>query len=108
MKDKALELFSSIPRTHNCAQAVACGCGHCELKEELSSCGGGRAPEGRCGALHAAMLLVQEPSDAEKIRQEFIEANTSEFCHELKAAAIPCHKCVEWGSALAEKYGIRK
>ena len=54
MSNKALELFTAVPKMHNCAQAVAEGCGHPEMVAELASCGGGRAPEGLCGALHSA------------------------------------------------------
>ena len=108
MKNKALELFCAIPKTHNCAQAVACGCGHCEWKETLASCGGGRAPEGRCGALHAAMLLAENDTVREEIRKGFVSENGSEFCHELKAAGVPCAKCVECAAALAEKAQLVK
>lgn len=105
VKNNALELFSAVPRNHNCAQAVACGCGHCELKETLSSCGGGRAEEGRCGALHAALMLVNDEADKEAVRHSFVAENSSEFCRELKAAGVPCTKCVESAAALAEKFG---
>lgn len=105
VKNNALELFSAVPRNHNCAQAVACGCGHCELKEALASCGGGRADEGRCGALHAALMLVNDEADKEAVRHSFVAENSSEFCRELKAAGVPCTKCVESAAALAEKFG---
>ncbi len=55
--NRASELFSAVPHRHNCAQAVACGCGGEELYNELQSCGCGRAPGGVCGALYAAQLL---------------------------------------------------
>lgn len=105
MKDKALEFFTAVPRLHNCAQAVACGCGHCELKDQLASCGGGRAPEGVCGALYAAGLVVGE-ENREKVYQDFISENGSSLCRELKANSVPCPKCVETAAALAEKYGV--
>ena len=100
--NQALEIFERVPRTHNCAQAVAAGCGHPELMEELSSCGGGRAPEGRCGALHAVLLMV--PAERrEAVRQEFIRKNGSEFCRELKTVHhTPCSQCVETAAALVE------
>ena len=103
--NNALELFQRVPRTHNCAQAVADGCGHPELVGELASCGGGRAPEGRCGALHAALLIT--PSEHhEAIRNAFVKENGSEFCKDLKGTLhVPCTQCVETAAALAEKYG---
>ena len=68
----------------------------------LSSCGGGRAPEGRCGALHAAMLMV--PAERrEAVRQAFIQKNGSEFCRELKTVHhTPCSQCVETAASLTE------
>ena len=51
---KAFELFTAVPKLHNCAQAVADGMGRKDLVLELAACGGGRAPEGLCGALHSA------------------------------------------------------
>ena len=98
----ALELFQSVPRAHNCAQAVAAGCGHPELNGELASCGGGRAPEGRCGALHALLRMLPEEC-AEAVREKFISVNGSEFCRELKTVLhVPCAQCVETAAALAE------
>ena len=100
--NKALELFSASPRMHNCAQAVASGTGHDELYAELASCGGGKAAEGRCGALHAAMLIAGE-GRAEEIRKRFVAALGSEKCAELKRVlAVPCAKCVETAASLAE------
>jgi len=101
--NRALELFQRMPRTCNCAQSVAAGCGHPELTAELSSCGGGRAPEGRCGALHAALRMV--PAErGEAVRAAFIAKNGSEFCRELKTVHhTPCEQCVETAAALAEQ-----
>ena len=100
--NRALELFKQVPRSCNCAQAVAAGCGRAELVGELASCGGGRAPEGRCGALHAAMMISPR-ENRESIRQAFIAENGSEFCRELKTVhRVPCEKCVDFAAALAE------
>ena len=102
MSNSALELFSRTPRTVNCAQAVASGCGKPELAAELSSCGGGRAPEGRCGALHAALLLVPQMRRS-ALREAFVAALGSEFCRELKTVHhVPCERCVELAARLAE------
>ena len=58
--NRAVEIFSEIPRKCNCAQAVAAGLERDDLLPELAACGGGKAPGGRCGALHAAMLIAGE------------------------------------------------
>lgn len=103
--NKALELFTASPRMHNCAQSVACGLGHDELFAELASCGGGRAPEGRCGALHAAMLIAGA-ADAEKLRKRFVAELGSDKCLELKRTlAVPCADCVATAARLAEENG---
>ena len=100
--NKAVEIFSEIPRKCNCAQAVAAGLGRDDLLSALATCGGGKAPGGRCGALHAAMLISGE-GKAGEIRDTFVAAAGSEFCRVLKQELkVPCVKCVETAAALAE------
>jgi hypothetical protein len=41
--NNAVELFTAVPKLHNCAQAVAEGCGNKELAELMKTCGGGKA-----------------------------------------------------------------
>ena len=101
---KAVELFTAVPRQYNCAQAVAAGSDRSDLISELASAGGGRAPGNRCGALHAAMLIVGD--NAEAIRQEFTATLGSESCSILKNEfQVPCVKCVECAAQLLEKFG---
>lgn len=101
--NRASELFSAAPRRHNCAQAVACGCGGEELYEELQGCGCGRAPEGECGALYAAKLL--NPEAADKIAAEFASRLGSVECARLKRElGVPCSECVALAAELVEKY----
>ena len=103
MSNKALELFTAVPKMHNCAQAVAEGCGHPEMVAELASCGGGRAPEGLCGALHSALLLVK-PENREAVKKEFQAAAGALTCREIKSKAkFPCSECVRLGAMLVEK-----
>ena len=64
-----------------------------DLVENLRAGGGGRAPEGRCGALHAACLIASE-SEREAIRQAFLAEFGTEICRELKQSGIPCAVCV--------------
>lgn len=102
---KAVEYFTAVPKKHNCAQAVAAGAGNDELAEELKCCGGGNAPGGRCGALHAALLLTPEKSHPEII-SEFVRAAGSELCREIKNREVPypCVECVRTGAGLADKF----
>ena len=103
MANRAVELFTATPRQHNCAQSVACGLGHDELSAELANCGGGRAPGGRCGALHAAML-IRGGAEAEEISGRFVRELGSDKCAELKRVfQVPCARCVETAALLAEE-----
>ena len=105
MSNKALELFTAVPRCYNCAQAVAAGCSREDLVAVLQSSGGGRAPENCCGALYAAMLIAGE-KDTEAIRKEFVEKLGSDRCAVLKGElAVPCPRCVEVAADILEKYG---
>ncbi len=99
----AVELYTATPKKHNCAQAVAEGCGHPELVAELAVCGGGKAPGGRCGALHAAMLLV--PEAAEAIQCDFVAQTHSDLCSDLKQLhRVSCPECVRIAADLVAKY----
>ena len=101
--NRASEVFSEVPRKYNCAQSVAAGLGRDDLVPQLASCGGGKAPEGRCGALYAAMLISGESKSAD-VRAKFVAAAGSEYCKVLKQELkFPCAKCVETAAALAEK-----
>ena len=100
--EKALELFTATPRMHNCAQSVAGGLGRSELLPELAGCGGGRAPGGVCGALHAAMLIAG-PEKAAAIREEVVAELGSDKCAELKRGGVPCATCVETAARLARE-----
>lgn len=105
MSNHAAELFSAVPKMHNCAQAVAAGFGEETLAEAMSVCGGGKAPGGLCGALYAALQLVPEENHASLIR-EFAGSAGSELCREIKAGTpvFPCLECVRCAADLVEKY----
>lgn len=100
--NQAVEIFTRVPKTHNCAQAVAAGCGLEGLAEALKPMGGGRAPEGRCGALQAVLAATPEARHAE-LRRRFAEKAGSEFCRELKGNGVACEACVEAGAAILEE-----
>ena len=102
---KAVELFTAVPKLHNCAQAVAAGAGNEAMAEAMKVCGGGKAPLGRCGALHAALELTAKECHTALI-QEFVAAAGAESCKDIKGAETPypCVECVRLGAALAEKY----
>ena len=103
--NNAYELFTAVPRKHNCAQAVADGFGNKELAAAMQSCGGGNAPNGYCGALYAALCLTDQAKHAELIA-EFVETAHAAECKKIKAHTplCPCSECVRKAAELVEKY----
>lgn len=100
--EKSLTVFRKPPVPHNCAQAVCFGCGHEELVEPMAECGGGRAPDGTCGALYGAMMVVGEEK-APALRAEFIAKHGAYQCKVLKKEGkVPCEQCVASASELVE------
>jgi hypothetical protein len=84
----------------NCAQAVlkafqpAFGTSDREI-QAFKTAGDGRAPEGLCGALHAARHLLQDPSLARELEALFERKGGSTRCKEIrKAKKLPCGDCV--------------
>ena len=104
MKNNAVEYFTAVPKVHNCAQAVAEGAGKKDMVPELASCGGGRAPEGLCGALYALLLLAPE-SEHENLKNAFKAEAGALTCREIKSETLfPCAECVRAAAQLSEKY----
>ena len=102
-KNDALTYFKAVPKLHNCAQSVAAGAGREDLVTELAACGGGRAPEGLCGALYAALAIVPEAKRAD-VRRRFEEAVGNVACRDIKAVnKTPCLDCVATAIALARE-----
>lgn len=101
--EKAVELFTAVPKLHNCAQAVAGGCGREDLVAELASCGGGKAPGGFCGALYAACVISDE-AEKEEIISRFRKAAGAITCREIKTVTgYPCVECVRTAAGLLKK-----
>ncbi len=106
MKQRALECFRRPPQRLNCAQSVLYAyqqvTGNTAIPvSDMKSMGGGRAPGGLCGALHAACVLA--PNRAEDLKKRFAEATGSIYCAELRSAAQnPCEACVSESARLLE------
>ena len=99
MSKSASEFFAEVPRRYNCAQSVAAGAGREDLTSDFAAMGGGRAPEGLCGALYAALQLLPEEKQ-EAAREAFLARAGSLYCREIKSGTVfSCAECVE----LAEK-----
>ena len=103
-------LDRSGQRKMNCCEAVAYAFqDRIPLSdEELQRCagmGGGRAPEGYCGALYAAQRLVEKSGspNAGELPAIFQEIAGSAKCREIKALKkLSCLECVEKAAALVE------
>ena len=69
--------------------------------EQARQLGGGRAEEGRCGALHAALQLIDGNAMRSSIREAFVTRAGSEKCREIrKRNSLGCAQCVELAAAL--------
>ena len=88
----------------NCAMSVAYGYARATGKSEAEAvaaaemfrnCGGGKAPDGLCGALYAAKMM--QPDHAGSI-EEFFKCGAQDCtkCQEIRPnKVIPCSRCVE-------------
>lgn len=68
--------------------------------------GGGRAENGVCGALHAALKLTDDPSLRDHLRSTFVAHAGAETCREIRSAArMPCVDCVRLAASLLAEHG---
>jgi len=90
----------------NCAQSVICafkdkfGLNE-EVIEAFRAYGGGRAPDGLCGAYYAAKYLLHKDSEEKACELEnyFLEQAGAVKCHEIRGAKkLSCLGCVEKSS----------
>ena len=100
-KKKAMEYYDG---KYNCAQSIAKAFGSDELSNACAKCGGGRAEDGVCGALHAGLLVLEDPHRQEELKDYFVKKATSTKCKEVRQAkALSCGKCVERVAKFLEK-----
>ena len=106
MKKNALSVFRKDPERLNCAQSVLYAwrevSGDTSIPlDEVKLFGGGRAPNGLCGALHTACMVA--PDRAEALKTAFAERLGSLYCKELRTAKVhPCETCVGQATELLE------
>lgn len=111
MKDAALSYY--MARRGNCAQSVASAwhektSRNAGLSDLLSGCGGGRAPEGVCGALHAAQVILGGEAASVIVADEFRKASGGYVrCRDIRSAGkLPCTGCVEVAAGLLEDLAV--
>jgi hypothetical protein len=90
----------------NCAQSIFRGfqekAGVSEtIIEDARALGGGRAYEGRCGALYAALELTKSPQAKETLINTFVQQTGSDKCREIKK--LGKFKCVDCVRLAAEE-----
>jgi hypothetical protein len=96
---KCLEAYTLQKK--NCAQSILIGFQHwggitSAGIDAARMLGRGRAENGECGALHAALLLAKKPETINRLRQTFREQAGSEQCREIRAhKRLSCVQCVE-------------
>jgi hypothetical protein len=105
---KSENYFHASPDNLNCAQAVLKGFQHQfnlseSLIEEFKAYGGGRAPEGLCGAVFAADFLLAK-QNRESIKFAFVQQVGSMYCKEIKANnKFTCSDCISIADELLAK-----
>lgn len=103
-RDEARKVFRAAPHFLNCAQSVASLAGADAQVDGLAGYGGGRAPGGLCGALHAALELVP-PSRRDDFIRDFEQAVGNQRCADIKCEnRTPCLDCVAIATQLARRY----
>jgi hypothetical protein len=106
MKNHALAAFRKPPEQLNCAQSVLYGyqqvTGDTGISiASLKPFGGGRAPEGLCGAIYSACLVA--PDAANDLKENFSKVIGSAFCRQIREAnRHSCDVCVSRASELLE------
>jgi len=87
----------------NCAQSVAEACKEIfnlplNISESYSDLGGGKAPEGYCGSLYAAITILNmtDKSDkVESVKKYFLDNAGSVLCKEIRLnKKMSCLDCV--------------
>lgn len=105
---KASETFRHPVYRHNCAQCIVYKWNklfenNAQFIEASQGYGVGRAPEGMCGALYAAINAL--PNHKDEILSDFKAKNGALTCKELKQElGVPCPTCVDVADELIEKY----
>ncbi len=112
MKKTALSVFRQLPERLNCAQSVLHAWqehkGNAEEPiESFRPFGSGRAPDGRCGALHAAITLA--PDQREDLERRFAEQVGATHCAILKKELkVPCEQSVATACDLLGSVSLQK
>ncbi len=99
-KPNALEFFRGKVR-YNCAQAVlkayapVTGADESCL-ERFAQFGGGRAPDGECGAVFAAKSLLEDADARKAVERDFVTLTGTMRCRDIRTGRrASCEQCVQ-------------
>jgi len=88
----------------NCADAILKAFSELDQPTQQKLCkGGGRSPDGECGALCAAKTILQkqQPEKVKKLEDDFFQLSGSTKCNEIrKLKKLSCLGCVEKAAEL--------
>ncbi len=104
MIERAKRLFHGEEK-YNCCQAVlaAYDSEHDKI-EDAKSFGGGRAPDGLCGAFFGAKIILGDQS-FDNIKEEFRTAAGGLNCQEIRPAGeFSCKECVALAAEKVQKH----
>lgn len=107
-KKKAADYFHHPEFKFNCAQAITYkwGCSENHVAE-MRKCGGGRANNGNCGALHGALTVLKEEEHKKEMLALFSIRAGSNRCKEIKQIGqISCHECVNIADQLLQELKV--
>jgi ubiquinone/menaquinone biosynthesis C-methylase UbiE len=112
-KEKAINHFlgKAGQAKFNCAQSVIKAyfdlfCASAQEVNAFAAFGGGKAPEGRCGAYYAAWYLASKKNHLKinQFEQDFINAAGSLKCKEIRSQRkLSCLGCVEKAADLLDE-----
>ncbi len=109
MEQHARHVFRQPPARLNCAQAVASAWAaktgqNAHLVEELAGCGGGGAPGGVCGALHAVQRILTDGTARQQAETAFAAAAGGALdCRGIRNARVACAECVGFAAGWLER-----
>ncbi len=94
----------------NCAQAVLrhhqseLGISDELIMENMMN-GGGRAPEGNCGAIHAVMMVLDDEEAKKEALDKFKEKATFSDCRSIRGnRTLSCPSCVNAASEVLSDF----
>jgi len=107
---KASELYHHPKYLFNCAQAIVYKWSEINVVSSLEAadfkrCGGGRAPDGVCGALYGAIALFNANTEQQnRLKSEFEVAIGSLLCRTIRKEKLAtCKQCIDVADKLVEQ-----